>query len=310
MKQSDCESSKATELQIFLVEAIKAFVAESPTNRLKDIDGSPIFEEPLVGFADGDDQLFDLYKTVVGERHLTPREALAAHWRVSSELEPPEFPRIGVVSWILPLAKETRLSNRKMKDGPSLRWNHTRFQGESFNDDVRRHVVSLLHEKGYIAVPPMLAPFFKTYRSATVGSTSTWSERHAAYAAGLGTFSLSDGLITARGLAHRCGSVVVNAGFVPDQRVYSHHLEYCPYPQDGSCGVCIERCPTGAIGPNGHDKEKCRETLQVTLKPFLQRPGYIGSYAACGLCQTKVPCESRIPRRASVKGVPATGVIE
>jgi hypothetical protein len=24
-------------------------------------------------------------------------------------------------------------------------------------------------------------------------------------------------------------------------------------------------------------------------------PGYIGLYAGCGLCQTGVPCESRIP---------------
>jgi hypothetical protein len=43
------------ELQIFLVETIKSEVANSPLNRLKDIDDSPIWEEPLVGFADGDD---------------------------------------------------------------------------------------------------------------------------------------------------------------------------------------------------------------------------------------------------------------
>lgn len=38
-----------------------------------------------------------------------------------------------------------------------------------------------------------------------IGIASRWSERHAAYAAGLGTFSLSDGFISSRGIAHRCG---------------------------------------------------------------------------------------------------------
>ena len=34
----------------FLEETIKAYIRESPDNCLKDIDGSPIYDEPLVGF--------------------------------------------------------------------------------------------------------------------------------------------------------------------------------------------------------------------------------------------------------------------
>ena len=66
------------ELQIFLVETIKAQAANSPLNRLKDIDGSPIWEEPLVGFADGNDPVFNLFKSVVSPEHWAPRDALAA----------------------------------------------------------------------------------------------------------------------------------------------------------------------------------------------------------------------------------------
>ena len=66
------------ELQIFLVETIKAQAANSPLNRLKDIDGSPIWEEPLVGFADGNDPVFNLFKSVVAPEHWMPRDALAA----------------------------------------------------------------------------------------------------------------------------------------------------------------------------------------------------------------------------------------
>jgi len=39
---------------------------------------------------------------------------------------------------------------------------------------------------------------------------STWSERHAAHTFGIGTFGLCDGLITSRGKAMRCGSLVAN----------------------------------------------------------------------------------------------------
>ena len=51
---------------------------------------------------------------------------------------------------------------------------------------------------------PVLQPYFeKTYRTDGKGYFSNWSERHIAYAAGLGTFSLSDGFIIERGIAHR-----------------------------------------------------------------------------------------------------------
>lgn len=274
-------------------------MATSPLNSLRDIDGSPIWEEPLVGFADGDDPLFDLYKSVVAPDHPTPREALAAHVHDAGSIgRHPRAPSyVGVVSWILPAAIETKLSNRQMVEGPSLRWDHTRVRGEEFNDSLRRHVVVLLEEAGYAAVAPATSKMFR-WTVGPYGQASTWSERHIAYAAGLGTFGLSDGLITAKGIAHRCGSVVSNANWPASPRLYSHHRQYCSYAQDGSCGTCIERCPAGAIGPDGHDKRRCQEYIKTTMPDWSRRPGYIGEHLACGLCQTGVPCESRIPPRA------------
>jgi len=282
------------ETQSALAQAIQDFTRDSPLNRLHDIDGSPIWEEPLVGFADGDDPLFGTFKEVVGEAHLTPREALAAATGRDIASQECLSSPAGVVSWVLPAARETKISNREMTVGASQRWNHTRFQGEEFNDDLRRYVVSWLEQRGHRAVAPVLSPSFATNRSPQ-GLASTWSERHIAYAAGLGTFGLSDGLITARGIAHRCGSVVAEIAWTPSPRNYSHHQAYCPYVFDGTCGACIERCPAGAIGPAGHDKDKCREYIFVTLAPWARQPGYVGSYGACGLCQTKVPCESGLP---------------
>jgi epoxyqueuosine reductase len=285
--------SSTAELQLFLANTITSFVGESPLNQLKDIDGSPMWEAPLIGFADGDDPLFVRYKTVVGEFHLMPRQALAMHPHLAAGQE---TQHVSVVSWILPTATETKRSNAEMTDGASLRWNNTRFQGEDFNNSLRAHVVATLEQRGYHAIAPVLTPGFRTLTLAN-GPASSWSERHIAYAAGLGTFSLSDGLITARGVAHRCGSVVFDAACQPMPRPYSHYQEYCLHTDDGACGVCIERCPVGAIGPDGHDKLKCRDFLTITLVNGARKPGYIGSYDACGLCQTGVPCESEIPRR-------------
>ena len=284
------------ELQPALAQNIRTFVKESPDNRLRDIDDSPIWGEPLVGFADGDDPLFDKFKEVVSEAYLSPREWMRACFSAIPGKENEVPAGIGVVSWILPATQKTRLDNRIMTAGPSLRWNHTRFQGEEFNDDLRRFVTSWLKERGIDSIAPVLSDQFTIHRS-SCGRASTWSERHAAFAAGLGTFGLSDGLITARGIAHRCGSVIAGVKWAADKRPYTSHTEYCTFYKDGSCGVCIQRCSAGAITAEGHDKDKCHTFLYDTLAEWIKKPGFIGSYGACGLCQTKTPCESQIPDR-------------
>ncbi len=285
----------SVDLPIQLSAALRQEVQTSPLNRLSNIDGSPIWDEPLVGFADGDDPLFMLYKQVVGADHLTPREALAAGWpQAAPEFCPPAL--VTVISWVLPAALPTRVDNRAMTLGPALRWNHTRFQGEAFNDHLRRFVQAFLRERGIWAVAPVLLAQFNLRRVEPQGWGSCWSERHAAYAAGLGTFGLSDGLITARGMAVRLGSVVASAGWPPSPRPYTRHQQYCAYVSDGTCGACMARCPAGAIGPTGHDKDRCRAYLFEELADWIKQPGYMGAYGACGLCQTRVPCEFGIPK--------------
>ncbi|MBI2917356.1 MAG: epoxyqueuosine reductase [Chloroflexi bacterium] len=275
---------------------MKAFVLENPDNSLKDIDGSPIFEEPLVGFADGDDRLFYDYKQIIGDFHLTPREVLERHLSKSLGEAESQIEGISVICWTLPFGKETRLANSKMTEGPSRQWNNARWLGQPLNDSLARHVVSCLEERGYRAVAPDKAPFFEV-RSLPNGRCSNFSLRHAAYAAGLGTFSLSDGLITPKGIAMWCNSVVTDLELPPTPRSYVSHVANCPFLVDGSCGACIKRCPAGAITAQGHDKNRCREELYVTQKHWLEKPGYIrGTYAGCGLCLTRVPCESRIPK--------------
>jgi epoxyqueuosine reductase QueG len=267
---------------------IEAFVRESPANRHADGSG-PYFDEPLVGFASAEDPLFAHYKDVIGSFHLTPRELFEDAFGEGC------FPGGTVVSWILPIPEETRLTNRMEDEYPSARWAHTRAYGEKFNAELRRHVVSRLGELGFRAVAPLLSPRWKMLRETPVGPASTWSERHAAYAAGLGTFSLNDALITPRGIAHRTGSVVTDLLLPPSGRTCADYRANCLFFREQTCGACIDRCPVGALSEAGHDKDRCWQHVYGTV---VQAVGerYGVTEAGCGLCQTGVPCESRIPR--------------
>jgi epoxyqueuosine reductase len=275
-----------------LVASVKKLAREAPGNRMPGAPDTVIFDEPLVRFADGDDPLFTRYKTVIDEMHLTPREALLAAFPGARLPE-----KVSVVSWILPITRATRASNRPEKRLPSRWWSHTRWFGEMFNNAVREHVVAMLTDAGCLATAPMTAPYFKMGGNEK-GPFSNWSERHVAYAAGHGTFSLSDGFITEKGIAHRCGSVVTTAAFPASARTAANHYANCLYYADGSCGNCIARCPAGAISREGHDKVKCGAYLHdIGYNPQQFAAGYDldTSVAGCGLCQTKVPCEGVNP---------------
>lgn len=292
---------------VFVEREIKRYVAASPANRLLSFNGDPVWDEPVVGFADGDDRLFRDYKTVIADFHLTPREVLERCEVVGESPDSRKPANVSVICWVLPSTDKTRRSLRQESAVPSLRWNHTRWHGQDVNDDLARHLVSLLKRLGYKAVAPELSDSFRL-KMLPDGLASTWSHRHAAYAAGLGTFSLNDALITAKGIAVRLGSVVVGARLAPTSRSYESHLANCLFHSNGSCWRCIERCPAGAVSEQGHDKHKCFDFLfngQIdVLKAMGREEGYIGMYPGCGLCQTGVPCESGIPPLVGVQDGP------
>lgn len=268
-------------------DEIMSFVRESPDNRFPDSD-QPYFEEPLIGFAAADDPLFDEYRTVIGPFHLTPAEIMENCYGEQAE------PVKTVICWILPIARPTRESNRTEELMPSRQWALTRAYGEHFNTLLRMRLVEMLRFAGAQAVAPLLSGMWRPVFEPQVGIASTWSERHAAYAAGLGTFSLNDGFITDRGIAHRCGSVVTNVPIPPTRRTCDTPWSNCLFFRNGSCSLCIQRCPAGAISPLGHDKEKCRAYCYGDVRDSaIERYGV--TEAGCGLCQTRVPCESCVP---------------
>lgn len=281
----------------WLEATIKDFINTSPENTIKNKEQEKAWLDPLVGFSRGNDSLYQEFNEKIGGFHWTPREV----FNLTFPEVKPDPGQLTVISWTLPQTEVTKADNRKQAVYPSERWVRARIYGEEVNEKLRAHVVEKLSQSGIKAVAPMLSPHWRRETSERYGYASTWSERHAAYASGLGTFGLCDGLITPKGKAMRCGSVVAHIEITPTQRPYRDHHEYCPFFTQGICGSCIERCPAGAITEAGHDKVKCATYLRGPVTSYIQSHYGIDNPRGCGLCQTKVPCESKIPTKHDVE---------
>lgn len=271
-----------------LITDIKELVRNSPENNHP--DGGRFFDEPLIAVAAGDNPLFCHYREAVGPFHWLPAEVLER-----AGFDPSGHP-VSVLSWVLPIQSGIRVSNRSEKLFPSRQWALTRNYGEMFNSVLRRHVVEWFTSRGIKAAAPHLIEGWRQVNDGPHGIASTWSERHAAYAAGLGTFSLNDGFITERGMAHRLGSVVVATPLPVATAAEKGIFDNCLYHRFGRCGVCISRCPVKALSSTGHDKQLCMEHVYGTVKREVGEL-YGVQQTGCGLCQTAVPCEAINPCR-------------
>jgi hypothetical protein len=270
---------------------IEDFAAASPANDMGCGRPEKIWDTPLVGFAAGDDPLFDDYVAHIGDFYLTPAKIFR---QAFPEEAPAAAGDLTVIAWILPATAATRTDQAQSDNHPSERWARTRHLGEQFNEALRCYVVDTLRAAGTPTVAPMLAPFWRRRSRGPYAPCSNWSERHAAHAAGLGTFGLCDGLITPVGKAVRVGSVVARLTIPPTARPYQDHRAYCLFFAQGSCGRCIPRCPAGALSVKGHDKQKCMRYTEIGMNAVLKKRYGIDTYA-CGLCQADVPCTDHVP---------------
>ncbi|MEJ2519631.1 MAG: 4Fe-4S ferredoxin [Desulfuromonadales bacterium] len=268
---------------------IKDFCA-SQRNTLHLPTGEPAWEAPEIAYARGDDPLFERIKKDIGPFYWTPREAFEKafpHLPVTSA-------DLTVIAYVLPQTAVTRQDQRQETSLPAERWARSRFHGEEFNCQLRRHLAEELTQAGFPAIAPERLTDFAYRQSARFGLASNWSERHTAWVAGLGTFGLSDGLISRRGKAARFGSVVARLQLKPTARPYQGHQEWCLWFAKGTCGACIRRCPVAAISPQGHDKEACFAYIRNVTAPYVHDQYGTGA-TPCGLCQVGIPCEDRCP---------------
>ena len=194
---------------------ISDFWASAPSNSLHLETGEKAWAKPHVAIARGDDPLFLRNKEMIGPFLWTPEE----EYSLAFPDTPTPACELRVISYVLPQTPETRTDQRLEKTMPTERWARSRFHGEEFNCDLRLHLAETLTRAGYPSVAPERLPGFGFQQSERFGLASNWSERHAAFVAGHGTFGLSDGLITRWGKAVRFGSVVSRIDLPITERV-------------------------------------------------------------------------------------------
>jgi epoxyqueuosine reductase len=292
------KTKSVDDLSAWIEDTIREFCLNSADNSLRNGENERAFEEPLVGFSNGGDPLYRELQKDIGTPFMTPIEI----FEKSFPGVPARADELTVISCILPQIRRTRLDNRKETTYPSERWIRSKHFGAEFAFKLCSYMAETLENAGYEAVVPALASSYSLGISKRYGIASNWSERHAAYVSGLGTFGLCDGLITARGKAIVCYSVIARIPIPPTPRPYTDHHAYCLFYARGTCGLCIKRCPAGAISDHGHDKERCKEHCFGVTLPYANSHFGINEYG-CGLCQTGVPCESRNPVLHPSKGM-------
>lgn len=271
---------------------IRDFWASDPSNSLHLETGERAWAMPHVAVARGDDPLFLRTKELIGSFLWTPEEAFALAFPDA----PAPAGELRVISYVLPQTPETRADQRIERTLPSERWARSRFHGEEFNCNLRLHLAETLTRAGHRSVAPERLPGFAYRQSERYGLASNWSERHAAFVAGHGTFSLSDAMITRWGKAVRFGSVVAHIDLPVTQRAYGDdHLAWCLWYAKGTCGACAKRCPADAITTRaGHDKQSCFTYIRETTAPYATSTYGTGA-TPCGLCQVQIPCEAQVP---------------
>ena len=263
-----------------IVALAEKFISDSPGNYITkeaalhpNCVGMKIFESPIFAFGAADDGLYTMYKApeVIGRHFLSPAE-----WLPGAKT---------VISFFLPYTTEINTANAANCHWPADEWLHGRYEGQQLIKQLLEYLVDIIGEAGYKSLAPSLDRQFKM-GSSDENSTfaSNWSERHIAYACGLGTFGLSKGIITRKGMSGRLGSVVTKLDLPKDSRGYSDIYEYC-----NMCGICIDRCPANAISfVSGMNPELCSAFLDKVMEKHNPRYG-------CGKCQVGVPCEGEIP---------------
>ena len=263
-----------------IIMLAEKFINNSPDNYIIEENaihpryiGMKIYETPIFAFGSADDELYMNYKSfdIIGSHFLSPVE-----WLPNANT---------VISFFLPYTDKIKVANSIDCRWPADEWLHGRYEGQNLLKQLLEYIVKTLTEAGFNSLAPSNDQRFKLGNAEKdIKNTSNWSERHIAYVCGLGTFGLSKGIITKKGMAGRLGSVLTELELPKDIRNYNDIYEYCTM-----CGLCINRCPAHAISiKEGKKSMLCSDFLDIVREKHSPRFG-------CGKCQVSVPCESGIP---------------
>jgi len=192
-------------VQLFLEDLFSS----NELNRLPETyGGGRIFDTPLIGVSRGDDPIFNRFKEVIAPEHMTPSEM----WEKSGYKGGYPSSSLRTVSIVFPYVDRIREESKKATEMPVEIYCLGRNYANAFMTDVIEKTISFFQDQGYRATAGVKSTDFQTLSQDKAPQFySPWSERHMAFAAGLGTFSLHEGLITEVGCNIRVASVTTDA---------------------------------------------------------------------------------------------------
>ena len=250
-----------TTLQKEIVAFVQQYVAQYP--QVNEIGA--LWRTPLVGFADADDPYIQNLPQLNTDRHLLPQDFMP-------------HPTV-VISIFVPFLPEIANSNIGVADDlPSRLWEYAYDTTNTMLAHLCQALAEFIRSKGCdAAVPDNVTMYTDILKS-------NWSQRHLAYAAGLGTFGINNMLITDSGCCGRYTSVVAD---IPDAVTASALAqERCLYKKNGSCAKCVANCFSGALTTDGFNRELCQKMCLRSKSD------------CCGKCDTDIPCAFSLPGKA------------
>jgi epoxyqueuosine reductase QueG len=234
--------------------------------------------EPLVGFADAKHPYILNLKKLITPTHKLPTDVLA-----DASI---------VIAYFVPFTKELAITNGRTGDIASPEWALAYEETNAMFVKLNEYIITELREIGYHAD---VSPEASTFDEEAL--ISNWSHRHFAKVAGLGTFGINNMLITKVGCCGRYNSIVTNLDVQGDSPLED---ELCLFKKNGSCGICVKHCPSGALSLKEYDRHKCYEVLRKNGDLYTEFgssytnasgdcPNSVGS-EVCGKCVVNTPC--------------------
>ena len=223
------------------------------------------WKTPLIGYADVHHPYIRSLRELISPTHYMPEDILPGA-RV-------------ILSYFVGFPEEIGQGNVP-GDVPSQQWAQAYGETNEMFLHMNHHLQKVLSQWGYQAATPE--------QIGTLGPDriySNWSQRHIAYAAGLGTFGMNNMLITQNGCCGRFYSLVTDLPVLPGKPL---ERENCLYKREGKCGACIRRCPTKALSAErSFDRQRCYHQLSQHEIACGER--------VCGKCVVGMPCTFRAP---------------
>lgn len=228
------------------------------------------WQEPLIGFADAQDEQFLNLRQWVSPSHAMPKDFLADARTV--------------IAYFIPFAEDIIKSNSVGTEA-SKEWVTAYIETNKLIFDLNTYLGEQLCAIGFSNT---VIPATHNFNTQTL--MSDWSHRHIAYIAGLGSFGINNMLITEKGCCGRVGSSVTNLVIAPSK---SLEKENCLYKHNGGCKKCITSCVNEALTVTAFKRHKCYTKCLENAQIYHE----VGLADVCGKCLVNMPCSCTNPTR-------------